>query len=449
MARPPPPPSLSSSPSSPQSEASNSGSRRPPGPRAQDVAGAETTSGPVVASRRATLVTVEAGNFMTSMPAGPPAARSRTSEGSVVTARPPPPPPPDLDAAFDDAFDVDVDDDSVSGFSISAPEPEEEAEERTMIAPAATPSIPAGDTAKQPARRSTEMAHAPTRIPSSRFAVPDGRPPLRAVAPPPARDESQESEEEDEHTAIVSNVPDLSAEREPPRRQRSSESDEPEFADASGFQMVGEDGRTYGDDNNPVAASTRMIPAQALQTARPVTDEATAPPAAAEPEGATETFTAERMREIMKSMESQQSTTTPPPTPSTAPTLPLPALVPGRGRTVVDAQPRSRRPPSELSEPPDATTTPNRRGAQLPPSEPPQAPVQAVQHLLIVDAPDGASVAINGKVMGAGRVTVELDANAKALVRVELAGFSPWSSVVKVEGRPRVRVRPTLKPKAH
>ena len=64
-----------------------------------------------------------------------------------------------------------------------------------------------------------------------------------------------------------------------------------------------------------------------------------------------------------------------------------------------------------------------------------------------MDAPDGATVAINGKVVGTGKVSIDVDANARALVRVELAGFLPLSSVVKMQGRPRVRVRSTLKQK--
>ena len=66
---------------------------------------------------------------------------------------------------------------------------------------------------------------------------------------------------------------------------------------------------------------------------------------------------------------------------------------------------------------------------------------------MVVDAPDNATVAINGKYVGTGKVTIDVDANARALVRVECEGFSPWSGVVQVKGRSRVRVRPTLKPK--
>ncbi|MDP2340688.1 MAG: PEGA domain-containing protein [Deltaproteobacteria bacterium] len=442
-AAPPPSPSeLSSSsiprPAPPPPDQSSSGSRRPP-----PSPSAETTSGPVVASRRATLVTAEA--FATSAPvaqAAPP-ARSRTTEGSVVTSRPPPPPPPELlSEAFDGAFDVDVDDDSVSGFAISPPA-DDEPEERTMIAPpaSATPSIPGGDTAKQPARRTTEIANAQTRIPSSRIEL-----------PLPSREEESE---ESEHTAIVSNVPDLS--RDGPRRRSSSDDDSseaPEFADASGFQMVGEDGRTFGDDDNPFVASTRMIPAQALQAVRPVTDEATAPPAEDDSDGHTEAFTAERMAELMASADLPQgSTPTPPPPPplpaaSSLSTAPMPR-VSRPARTTVE-QPRNQRSSDDASAEP--ATTPSRQRAQLPPQAAPpgtasQGPSAPVVHTLIVDAPDGATVAINGKVVGTGKVSVDVDANARALVRVELAGFSPWSSVVQVQGRPRVRVRPTLKPK--
>ena len=391
---PPPPPTLSpvgmvarAPPPSP-SELSASAVQRPPalGP---------TASGPIVASRMSTIEGGAQGPFRTTDTSG---ARPRP---------PPPPPPPNLNEVFDDIFMGPGDDPSPQ-----QPEELEEPEERTMIAPPATLSIPQGDTAKQPATRGTDFANASTRMPPG---------------PPPLLSNIDESEA-GEHTAIVSNVPHLS------RDGDGGADDAPDLLDDGGsFEMVGEGGRTFGEDDNPFIQSTRMIPAQALQAARAATDEGDddvdrAPAPLPQHDGATETFTAERMRELMKSAESAEQA-------EQAESVEGPRTAP-----TTEAPHKRKRPTSE----PEPATSPSRAKAPLP-SLSSQPPAQA--NVLIVDAPEGATVAINGKVVGTGKVSVDVDANARALVRVELAGFSPWSSVVQVQGRPRVRVRPTLKPK--
>ncbi len=67
---------------------------------------------------------------------------------------------------------------------------------------------------------------------------------------------------------------------------------------------------------------------------------------------------------------------------------------------------------------------------------------------LVVEAPAGATVALNGTPIGtvpdAGRLSVDVAGDARVVVRVTLAGRAPWSSVVSVLGRPRVRVKAVL-----
>ncbi len=301
-----------------------------------------------------------------------------------AASRPQPTPPSDLDAMFDDIF---VD--------------EAERPERTMIAPTALPSISQGETAKQRAHPRTEVANAPSRMGSS---VPRGITGLQSNLRPQISDVDQSEDSDGEHTAIISaNIPTLDV--------VAADPDDPEpLNDSGAFEMVGDDGRTFDNDHNPFNQSTRMVPGQALQVARPA-DEASEAPPASDQEGATESFTAERMRELMMSAEK--------------------SFRPGGpARPTTEA-------PRRISEP----SAPIPRATKLS-----QAPTPGL-HVLMVDAPDGATVAINGKVVGTGKVSVDVDGNARALVRVELAGFSPWSSVVQVQSRPRVRVRPTLKPK--
>ncbi len=77
-----------------------------------------------------------------------------------------------------------------------------------------------------------------------------------------------------------------------------------------------------------------------------------------------------------------------------------------------------------------------------------KSPTPAEVSELVVEAPAGATVALNGSPMGtvadSGRLSVEVAGDARVVVRVTLAGFAPWSSVVSVLGRPRVRVRAVL-----
>ncbi len=80
--------------------------------------------------------------------------------------------------------------------------------------------------------------------------------------------------------------------------------------------------------------------------------------------------------------------------------------------------------------------------------DPPPAAAPPTSAELVVEAPAGATVALNGTPMGtvpdAGRLSVEVAGDARVVVRVTLAGCAPWSSVVSVLGRPRVRVKAVL-----
>ena len=80
----------------------------------------------------------------------------------------------------------------------------------------------------------------------------------------------------------------------------------------------------------------------------------------------------------------------------------------------------------------------------------PPEPVSATSEL-VVEAPVGAGIALNGTAVGIadqeGRFTVDVAADARVVVRVTLAGHAPWSSVVTVKGRRRLRVKASLQPR--
>jgi hypothetical protein len=203
-----------------------------------------------------------------------------------------------------------------------------------------------------------------------------------------------------------------------------SELGEPELIDDGGaFQMIGEEGRTFDGDDNPFAQSTRMIPAQALQAALPTDDggavhddgfagvDVDEDAFAADGEPATELFSAGRVEELLRlrndSHDDDHHSTSEP-------------------RTEVGPAPLLSEDPGEADD--SALTAPKRT-------------------TLVVEAPEGAAVSINGTAVGTGRVVVDVDAGARALVKVTAPGFSPWSSVVNVEGQPKLRVRPRLVPR--
>ena len=88
-------------------------------------------------------------------------------------------------------------------------------------------------------------------------------------------------------------------------------------------------------------------------------------------------------------------------------------------------------------------------GRRLPTPPTPRASVPDGVALaqLFIDAPSGASVSVNGTVVGSGPTTVDVGATSRCVVKVTFAGHMPFSTVVMLQGRPRVRVKPALKPR--
>lgn len=290
----------------------------------------------------------------------------------------------------------------------------DEPDEHTVMAapppPPSLPSLPSNDPIRQRAPTAlSDLANAATRLP--------------AGPPPPmmSGDGAADTRNYDENTAVTSNVPDLSN-LSVSDDEGVFAGDEPEFIDDGGaFQMVGDAGRTFSESDNPFAGSTRMIPAQALLQARSQSQESGPIPAFEDGDDdqgpPTEMLTANRVQEMMaaaglSSEEARAPTKPPPPKETTPKPVPLPT--------------------------PPASVDVSMSGAPVSGGGPGGGPV------LIVEAPEGASVLINGTVVGTGKVSVSVDANARAVVKVTMAGCTPWSSVVQMQGRPRVRVRPAL-----
>lgn len=66
--------------------------------------------------------------------------------------------------------------------------------------------------------------------------------------------------------------------------------------------------------------------------------------------------------------------------------------------------------------------------------------------VLVVEAPNDASVIVNGIDRGRGVVRVAgLDRHARHAVRIHRPGHLPWSASVTLEGKPAAKIRPTLK----
>ncbi|MBM4281048.1 MAG: hypothetical protein FJ137_09910 [Deltaproteobacteria bacterium] len=141
-------------------------------------------------------------------------------------------------------------------------------------------------------------------------------------------------------------------------------------------------------------------------------------------------------------------------TPSTKPEAARPAAAP----PATSAPPSSgagagpARPSSTTA--PSAAKTPRAPSAGAPPPPPSSAtaaaapaPSRTGTTSLTIEAPDGARVLVNGTEVGIGRVVVDVAAGSRAIVKVMHAAYAPWSSVVEMGGRAKLRVRPQLKPK--
>lgn len=371
-------------------------------------------------------------------PASPPAglARPPVLPGGPVAPPPPPPglqrppvlpptptkaPPPSPDdlprqqtdsggvfantgVDHDDESDIDIDlglDDGDDGDDSGDARPGEQ----TVVArppPASTP--PDRARTRPAAAANTAFANASTRLPES-----------PAGAPPPAMSAEGFPPENPGDTAITSNVPDLSQHSVDGSGVFQGDDDPELIEDGADFQMVGDAGRTFDETNNPFRGSTRMIPAQALQAPRPSSEESAPVVDDADADaGPTEMFSAARMLEMLGATGGDAATSPP---------------------TMVS--------PAPISMPPAAAVAPS----PVPSPLPAPVPAPATSHVLIIEAPDDASVFFNGAVVGTGKVSLDVDASTRAVVKVTSPGFTPWSSVVQMQGRPRVRVRPKLVPK--
>lgn len=228
------------------------------------------------------------------------------------------------------------------------------------------------------------------------------------------------------------------------------EDDPDSLEDAADFVMVGEAGRTFDDDKNPFKASTRMIPAQAMLRAMEGRDDVSGNDASAE---ADEVDPAD-------DVFSQEGA----PRASTAPTFSddddirtemvsadhVASMLRGIEAARAPAPVFSAEGPAETeARRPRAVSGLSTEGRRLPTPPTPRASVPDGSALsqLLIDAPPGASVSVNGTVVGSGPTTVDVGASSRCVVKVTLAGHMPFSTVVMLQGRPRVRVKPALKPR--
>jgi hypothetical protein len=292
---------------------------------------------------------------------------------------------------------------------------------------------------------------------------PSGMPSTTAVAPPPVLSEPGGGVT-DAIFAVANASTALAADRSDPtdrararadRRLGASAStpgqavdDGPDsLDDAAAFVMVGEAGRTFEGHKNPFKASTRMIPAQAMLPATehgddefvgaasaadaPVEDvfsrEGPARPSAApafldEDDVRTEMVSADHVASMLRGIEAARA--------------PVPVY-------------SAEGPPETEGRQPQPVSGLSNEGRRLPTPPTPRASVPDGVALaqLFIDAPPGASVSVNGTVFGSGPTTVDVGATSRCVVKVTLPGHMPFSTVVMLQGRPRVRVKPALKPR--
>jgi hypothetical protein len=279
-------------------------------------------------------------------------------------------------------------------------------------------------------------------------------------------------------------------------RRASSAEDDPEFIDdGAAFVMVGDAGQTFEGKRNPFGASTRVYPAQALQVARSQSDESdgddsevdehgdehgdagdadaeadvddngvfsqeqfadmphSAPAMSADDDDdiRTEMVSIESLKSMMRidEAESRDRATS---APAAAMSGEGPALPPDTTARPISPAPVSLTQSAQRPRPVSETQRPAARAPAPPPTPQPSAsrvsvPDGAPMSLLVVEAPDGASVTLNGTVIGTGATTVDVASTSRAVVKVTMPGCAPFSTVVAVQGRPRVRVTPVLKPR--
>jgi len=290
-------------------------------------------------------------------------------------------------------------------------------------------------------------------------------------------------------------------------RRASSEDDAPEFIDdGAAFVMVGDAGQTFEGKRNPFGASTRVYPAQALQVARSHSDDGddsevdasevdvdvdvsedvnvnvndddedddsnvfsqeqfvdvphSAPAMRADEDDdiRTEMVSIESLESMMRQgadKSRERATSAPaaamsgegpavPPDTAARPTSPAPVSLTQsmqRPRPVSALEPQ--RPPGRMAPAPVPVPPPPSLSSAARASVPDGAPMS----LLVVEAPEGATVTLNGTVIGTGPTSVDVASTSRAVVKVTMPGCAPFSTVVAVQGRPRVRVTPVLKPR--
>jgi hypothetical protein len=416
----------------------------------------------------------------------------------------------DVGDVFSDDNDDNQDNDDDSGFADS-PRPSVSASAVTGVAPTPFLSEPGGHTdalaLEMAANAATAMAPPtldvsaplpartrpglPTFEPSSSEGDMDDAfaAAFAPVAPPPPPMLSGPATH-----APAMTLPDDDDEPTASRRASSAEED-PEFIDdGAAFVMVGDAGQTFEGKRNPFGASTRVYPAQALQVARSQSDEGDDDDASevdGDVEGGFEADEADEaddngvfsqeqfvdvphsapamradedddIRTEMVSIESLESmmhrdeaksreraTAAPaaamsgegpalPPDTAARPTSPAPV-------SLTQSMQRPR-PVSALEPQRPAPRTPS-APAPLPSPARASVPDGAPMSLLVVEAPDGATVTLNGTVIGTGATTVDVASTSRAVVKVTMPGCAPFSTVVAVQGRPRVRVTAVLKPR--
>ncbi len=292
---------------------------------------------------------------------------------------------------------------------------------------------------------------------------PSGVPSTTAVAPPPVLSEPGGGVT-DAIFAVANASTALAAERSDPTDRARGRADRglgafgstpgqavddgPDLLDdAAAFVMVGEAGRTFESHKNPFKASTRMVPAQAMLPAiehgddelvgaasaddAPVEDvfseEGPARPSATpafskDDDLRTEMVSADHVASMLRGIEAAQA--------------PVPVF---SAEGPPEAEGRRPQPVSGLS-------TDGRR-LPTPPTPRASVPDGVALAQLFIDAPPGASVSVNGTVVGSGPTTVDVGATSRCVVKVTFAGHMPFSTVVMLHGRPRVRVKPALKPR--
>ena len=240
--------------------------------------------------------------------------------------------------------------------------------------------------------------------------------------------------------------------------------------DAGHFVMVGDSGQTFEGDKNPFKAPTRFYPTQALQAARSASEsnpegdvndsdsgfndasasiEIRAPRTTDSDEGDPKTDLvdpAALSSELARAEASQAQRRSPPATmsregpPQTGKHPPAPN---SETQRVVRPQATS----TQVSPPPLEAPRREQTVATAPQSSRASHLEVGAMSQLIVEAPAGATVMLNGTAIGNGPTTVDVAPTSRCVVKVTLAGHAPFSTVVMVGGKPRVRVKPVLKPR--